>query len=118
MLFARSANLSELRDRVSARIEKNQQKDKQRFDRRRLPPKRYNDGDLVMVKRTDSLSTGSSRKLHPIFKGPFKVIKVLANDRYRVQNLRDSNECQTTVAVDSIKPWITMTAPDDQPLEM
>lgn len=44
-------------------------------------------GELVMVLITSDPATGSSKKLYPKFKGPFRVHKVLINDRYEVEDL-------------------------------
>jgi hypothetical protein len=53
--------------------------------------------------------TGSSRKLLPKFKGPFTVTRVIFNDRYEVEDLRETRHNQrTVVSPDKIKRWITM----------
>lgn len=62
-----------------------------------------------MILITDNPSTGSSRKLMPKFKGPFRVNKVLFNDRYEVEDLREGLKARkTVVASDKMKPWILM----------
>ncbi|CAH1998111.1 unnamed protein product, partial [Acanthoscelides obtectus] len=52
---------------------------------------------------------GASRKLVPKYKGPFKVTKVLYNDRYEVVDLRENyKRYKTVVAADKMKPWILL----------
>ena len=48
-----------------------------------------------------------------VAKGPYEVIAVLPNNRYKVQYLRDlkkSPNKRTVVAVDSMKKWVTFDA--------
>ena len=69
-----------------------------------------------MVKITSDPATGSSRKLRPLFKGPFKVMAVLPNDRYAVEDLRDKGKkYNTVVAVDKIKSWVVLNEDNDLP---
>lgn len=53
--------------------------------------------------------TGASRKLLAKFKGPFRVVKTLSNDRYDIEDLREGlrNKYRTVVAVGKMKPWVT-----------
>lgn len=102
-------SLTELRQDVKAHIDKEQLVQKERYDKTRQNAKRYDEGDLVLVQITSEPAIGSSRKLHPKFKGPFRVRKVLINDRYEVEDLREGFRCGRTVAAaDRMKPWITM----------
>lgn len=102
-------NLEELRIKVSEKTVAAQAKQKARFDKSRKKAKVYAEGEVVMVMKTDSPNTGTSRKLLPKFKGPFRITKVLFNDRYEVQDMREnSRKLKTVVAVDKIKPWVIM----------
>jgi len=70
---------------------------------------KYKDGELVMIRITSDPATGSSKKLHPKFKGLFRVYKVLINNRYEVEDLREGHRRRrTVVAADHMKPWITV----------
>lgn len=101
-------DLEELRDKISERIAKDQKSQKERFDKLRASAIKYDEGQLVMVAAIP-LSTGGSRKLLPRFKGPFRVTKVLLNDRYEVKDLREGAKKTTTVvAVDKMKPWVVL----------
>lgn len=46
----------------------------------------YSAGDYVMIKNYVS-AVGISKKLVPKMKGPYKVTKVLGNDRYAVSDI-------------------------------
>lgn len=109
---AHRLDLQELRAGIKTHIEK-QREQKERYDRSRRDAVKYAEGDLVLMRITSDPTTGSSRKLHPKFKGPFRVRKVLMNDRYEVEDLREGYRRRRTVAAaDNIKPWITIQIPE------
>lgn len=110
-------NLTELRSRVTTSIERAQAKSKERFDLKRARPRRFTEGELVLVRKTNQVVTGSSRKLDPVFKGPFRVMKRLPNDRYLVEDQRDTRKYVTVIADQDLKPWVVLTAAQDQPFE-
>lgn len=100
-------DLKHLRSKISDHITKDQKKQKERYDKTRRDAVKYNEDDLVMVKITSEPATGGSHKLLPKFKGPFRVTKVLINDRYEVEDLRDHRKStRTVVAADNIKRWL------------
>lgn len=103
-------DLQKLRNKIKAHIDQRQQEQKKRYDRTRRDATKYKDGDLVLVQITSDPATGSSRKLHPKFKGSFRIRKiVLINDRYEVKDLRKGRkQSQMVLAADNIKPWITI----------
>lgn len=102
-------DLKKLRSRIKEHIDDDQRKQKERYDRNRRNAERYEVGDLVLVQITGEASTGLSKKLLPKFKGPFRVVKVLFNDRYEVEDLRERRHNQrTVVAVDRVKRWIAL----------
>jgi len=102
-------DLDELRIDVQAHIGQQQREQKERYDRTRRDATKYHEGDLVLVQITSDPATGSSKKLHPKFKGPFRVRKVLINDRYEVEDLREGcRRSRTVAAADRMKPWITI----------
>lgn len=71
-----------------------------------------------MVKINSYIATGSSRKLRPVFKGPFKVKSVLPNNRYVFEALRNKKGSQISViAVDKMKPWVLLNDTDDLPFD-
>lgn len=104
-------NLKEKRADVSRKIAQDQKKQKIRFDRHRLRPRQYKDGDLVVVLRKP-VGDGGSRKLLPKFKGPFKIEKVLPNDRYAVVEIPGSTRSKkapfkSIESVEHLKRWMT-----------
>lgn len=102
-------DLNELRESIAQHVTADQRKQKERYDRARREARKYNRGDLILVRITSEPSTGVSRKLTAKFKGPFRVYKILNNDRYEVEDIREGcKRVRTVVAVNHIKPWITI----------
>lgn len=102
-------SLRELRENISRKMTSDQRKQKVRFDKSRKAPRLYKNGEVVMVMRTDAPCTGTSKKLLAKFKGPFKVTRVLPNDRYEVQDMREGfRKRKTVVSVEKMKPWIIL----------
>ena len=94
----------ELRQRAKESILEVQQANKKTYDAKRKAARRYEEDDLVAIRRTQ---LGPGLKLMPKYLGPYSVIKVLRKDRYLVQKV---GECegprQTSTAADCMKPWI------------
>lgn len=104
-------DLHDLRSQITAHITADQAQQKKRYDEKSREAPTYAVGDLVMVLITSEPATGSSRKLFPKFKGPFRVTKRLLNDRYAVVDLREGapkRSTPTVVAADHIKKWLTI----------
>lgn len=63
---------------------------------------------LLMEKCTCDTATGSSHKLFPKHKGPFRITPLLQSDYYEVESLReDLKRTRTVIATAHFKPWIT-----------
>ncbi|KAK2577920.1 hypothetical protein KPH14_011865 [Odynerus spinipes] len=108
-------DLRQHRERMGQHISESQKKQKEHYDRSQREATIYKSGDLVMVEVTSEAATGSSRKLLPKFKGPFRVTRVLSNDRYEVEDLREGSRGKRTVAaVDRLKRWITVQDDGDR----
>ena len=100
-------DLKQLRKRIFEHITEDQKNAKMRYDKTRQEATKYSKDDLVMVRITSEPVTGGSHKLLPKFKGPFRVTKVLINDRYEVEDLRGLRKVSgTVVAADNIKRWL------------
>ena len=69
------------------RLEKAQIIQKQNFDRRRKEARILKVGDMVLAKISSIVSSGNNRKLLTKYKGPFRVVQVLENDRYKEKNM-------------------------------
>lgn len=107
-------DLDVIREEVKARIDREQIKQKDRYDSNRKPARTYHEGDLVKITQTCFNNDGQSKKLVPSFMGPYRVSKVLGSDRYVVAPIPGlgytKNRLPTTIAADRMKPWIHVTA--------
>ncbi|CAH2101045.1 unnamed protein product [Euphydryas editha] len=101
--------IDDIREKINEYIIKYQDKQKSRYDKSTCNPKNIKVGDLVSVHR-EIQSTGQSRKLAAKFQGPYKIIEVLGNDRYKIEDTpitkKRNRTYSTVVAVDNIKPWL------------
>ncbi|GBP03953.1 hypothetical protein EVAR_91088_1 [Eumeta japonica] len=97
-----------VRGRAAQRQRLVQDYNKRYFDKGRRPGTRYLEGDYVMIRNFDS-HTGISRKLVPKFRGPYRVAKVLRNDRYLLEDVegfqQSRNPYKGVWAVSNIRPW-------------
>lgn len=105
-------DVTQLRAKVDENIKTDSETQKQRFDKSRTKAKKYREGDLVLVKIPSQTNDGQSRKLLPVFKGPFQIKKVLGNDRYEISDLRGSERSARKytgqTAAENMKPWINI----------
>ncbi|EEZ99161.2 hypothetical protein TcasGA2_TC016160 [Tribolium castaneum] len=103
-------DVTEVRARMERHNDHYQAEQKQRFDSKRKPVHLYSEGDLVLIKITSTPATGVSHKLLPKWRGPFRITKVLGNDRYEVADIPGS--CRSRLrysgvaGVDNMRPWI------------
>ena len=98
-------DLEQLRANAAEKIVKASEYNERYVNKKRKKAREFFEGDLVVVKNFDS--TGG--KLNPAYRGPYRVICKLKNDRYI---LADIEECQVsqrpyqgTWGVDNMKPW-------------
>lgn len=109
-------SLQEIRDKINDYITSYQEKQKLRYDRSAVQPKRFQIGDLVSIER-EIPSTGQSRKLVPKYQGPYRVTSVFDNDRYQVEDTpitrKGGRSYSSVVAIDKIKPWMSFSRPDE-----
>jgi hypothetical protein len=102
-------DIDDLRGRIQCHITEDQRKQKEQYDKNRREADKYKTSDLVLVRITSEANTGTSKKLLPKYKGPFRVVRVLFNDRYEVEDLREGHrKGRLVVAVERMKPWITV----------
>lgn len=105
-------NMIDLRKKTRDNIEKEQILAKERFDRHRKPPTKYREGDLVRIERTtfEKDRQGKSKKLIPRFHGPYRITKILPNDRFLVEDTpltkKGNKKYENIVAIDKIHPWL------------
>lgn len=111
----RCEDRDEIRVEVRERVESQQIKQKTNFDKRRKVAHTYKIGDLVRVEREiGSNVPGQSRKLMPKCSGPYRVVNVLENDRYEVEDTPITKKTgkptyKAIFAVDKIHPWLVFS---------
>lgn len=107
-------DVSDIRSQVKDRIDTEQEKQKERYDRNKRPARTYNVGDLVKITNVSLNNDGKSKKLLPSYVGPYRVIKVLGQDRYRISSIPGFNgrtiKRISTVAADRMVPWVHIAA--------
>ena len=67
----------------------------------------------MVIVVTEKVAAGKSTELTARAMGRFKVTAILPNDRYEVQDLRDSKKSpnqRSTVSVNSLSKWVTFDA--------
>lgn len=105
-------SLSEMRSEANELIEAQQIRDKEAYDKIRKMGVQYKKGDLVRVIRAITGIEGQSKKLEPKCRGPYRIKKVLPNDRYVVEDTpitRKGRRYEAIIAVDKIYPWVAVT---------
>ncbi|XP_064211389.1 uncharacterized protein LOC135265578 [Tribolium castaneum] len=114
-------DLPRTRADVAQRVEKEQQKQKERYDKRRCAPKRFNAGDLVLVRTTRASNEGKSRKLLPKYSGPYRIQKVLDYDRYVVTDMpgatRSQKRYEGVHSVDKLRHYVVATTSGDETMD-
>jgi transposase InsO family protein len=103
-------DVTEICARMVAHTERYQASQKNLFDHPRSTPRLYQEGDLVLIRISSTPATGSSQKLLPKWRGPFRVAKVLGNDRYEVKDIPGTGRSRLrysgVAAVDNMRPWV------------
>lgn len=106
--------IQNIREEVSANIHTSQAKQKENYDAGRAIAPTYNKGDLVKITRTNFNNKGNSTKLLSKFIGPFKIVEVLGNDRYKIAEIpgfsNRKHKFESVVAFDRIRPWININS--------
>lgn len=109
-------NLEDIRNTISTNIQASQDKQKRQHDAGRAPATIYKEGDLVKITRTNFYNKGNSTKLLSKFVGPYKILEVLGNDRYKIVEIpgftKKRKSYQSVVAADRIRPWINISSGD------
>lgn len=99
-----SEDRDELRASAKECLQKVQRENKRNFDRKRKRAKNYCVDELVAIKQT-RLKPGI--KLAEKFLGPYRVSKVLRNDRYLVERVGEREGPKHTITMaEYMKPWI------------
>ncbi|CAH2218043.1 jg26686 [Pararge aegeria aegeria] len=106
--------IDEIRSEAGEKIKKNQVANKNRFDKHRKKVTNYKEGDLIRIVRAIVSEPGQSKKLESKCQGPYRIKKILPNDRFLVEDTpltRRGARYETIVAIDKIFPWLSFSAP-------
>ncbi|VEN45577.1 unnamed protein product, partial [Callosobruchus maculatus] len=102
-------DVTKIRKQAAENLDRNRVEQNIKFDKHRLPPKIFSVGDLVLTKVTSFPANSESKKLLPKYRGPFKVVEVLPNDRYRVRedihSQRSSRPYEAVVGLEHMKSF-------------
>nr|CAI5843364.1 unnamed protein product [Callosobruchus analis] len=97
------------RNKACENIIEQQLKDVARFNKRRKSATKYKVGDLVRVER-QLPHDGKSKKLIVKFQGPYRIIRMLPNERYVIEDTpmtrKAGRRYEAVVAIDKIQPWV------------
>lgn len=94
----------ELRSQAKEKISQIQKENRTTYNKRRKEARKYKDGDLVAILRTQR---GGKLKFHDEYYGPYRIIMVMRNDRYRVEKVGEHDgPMYTTSSADHMKPWV------------
>lgn len=74
-------NLELIRQQADSNTKTAQKLNEQNYAKHSVPPPKYQLGEFVVIKNMDT-TVGINKKLAPKDKGPYKVSKILPNDRY------------------------------------
>lgn len=114
----RNESLTETREVVAARIREQQAAQKERYDEKRKSVPKYEQGQLVLVRKIVASNDGRSRKLLQKFSGPYEIVKILDNDRVVVRDLpgatRSQKPYEGIVAYDKLKLYETAVESEDE----
>ncbi|KFM70858.1 hypothetical protein X975_22855, partial [Stegodyphus mimosarum] len=99
-------NPREIQEQARGRIEEQQVKMKQRFDRKRCRTLIFDKGEIIGM-RCVPKATGQHTKTQLKYRGPFTITEVLPSDSYRITQLEEKDRgCYftTTAHVSQLKP--------------
>mgnify|MGYP006948252065 FL=1 len=103
-------DVSKIRKKAARNLKENRIRQNVEFNKRRCAPKMFIVGDKVLTKVTSFPANNESKKLLPKYRGPFTVVEVLPNDRYKVKECIHSERSQrmyeAIVGVENMKPFV------------
>ena len=79
-------DLVSIRQKAKNVLIKKQNYNKKYFDQNHIAPKKFEEGDYVLIRNNDS-APGMAKKTLPKMKGPYEIKKVLRHDRYIVGDI-------------------------------
>ncbi|KYN27495.1 hypothetical protein ALC57_03115, partial [Trachymyrmex cornetzi] len=94
----------DIRQRTREKIAEVQKENLKSFNKKRKEAQKYVNGDIVAIKRTQF---GPGLKFRNKFLGPYRVVRVMRNDRYTVEKIGEHEGPQeTSTSADHMKPWL------------
>lgn len=112
-----SESVQSRRSKARKRIEVASTRMKRNYDKRRKNSTIYRRGDYVLWRQAPTNSVGKvNSKLDDVYSGPYVVIKVLGNDRYRIRSikgLRGYKQFTGLVPADAIRPYKSVAPMSD-----
>lgn len=100
--------VGDVRREISEHVKLNQQRQKETFDKSRKTLN-FQVGELVRLER-DIPASGQSKKLVPKLRGPYRIAKILENDRYVVEDTplskKGNRQFSGIFSIDKIHPWM------------
>lgn len=97
-----------IRDDAKIQICKIQEENRKQHNKKCKMPHEYAIGDLVVIRRTQF---GTSMKLKPHYLGPYKVTKVVGNERYDVEKKTlGEGPGRTSTSADNMKLYVPFEA--------
>lgn len=94
----------DVRQVAKEKIAEIQRENLKTFNKKRKAALKYSIGDLVAIKRTQ---LGPGLKFRNKFLGPYRITRVMRNDRYAVVKIGECEGPQETyTSVDYMKPWL------------
>ena len=93
-----------MREAAKLQILKIQDENEKNFNRKRKEPRKYSEGELVAIKRTQY---GPGLKFKQKFIGPYTVTKVKPKNTYDVQRAADFEGPEKTSSIaEFMQPWL------------
>lgn len=89
------ADFTEIMGKASEKIEKIENYNMLKYDKKHKCANKYKEGDYVVILNTHS-TPNTNKKLIPKYRGPYEIKKILPNDRYVVQNIVLFQDTQTS----------------------
>lgn len=101
--------LNDLRQETVKKIQQQQVRDATHYNKHRKTATQYKEGDLVRVQRQVP-HNGKSQKLVVKYQGPYRILKVLNNDRFLIEDTpltrKSGRRYEAITAIDKIQPWM------------
>lgn len=92
-----------MREEAVNDIAKIQEENKKSFNKNRKEARKYEVEDIVAIRRTQG---GLGLKFHTKYLGPYKINKVLRNNRFIVEKIGEhEGPNKTNTSTDYMKPW-------------